>query len=167
MMPISLYNYTSCNSTWTCLIIRFGMYNFQVPVYSDICMSATKMYISILRRLSLVFSFLGGIQPLNKRGRPKVFSFINLVSVHVYLVSTHYKVILKYRRKKISRVLSTDHGRTINPFFIEIPNFWAWVGNSGGISGRFRLSTLSMFSSNQSLFLQKTKPLYPNPQYLF
>ena len=28
------------------------------------------------------------------------------------------------------------------------------------------LSPLSMFSINQSLVLQKTKPLYPNPKYL-
>ena len=28
-------------------------------------------------------------------------------------------------------------------------------------------SLLSMFSINQLLFLQKTKPLYPNPEYLF
>jgi hypothetical protein len=26
---------------------------------------------------------------------------------------------------------------------------------------------LSMFSINQPVFLQKTKPLYPNPKYLF
>jgi hypothetical protein len=29
------------------------------------------------------------------------------------------------------------------------------------------VSPLSMFSINQPLFLQKTKPLYPNPKYLF
>jgi hypothetical protein len=28
-------------------------------------------------------------------------------------------------------------------------------------------SSLSMFSINQPLFLQKTKPLYPNPKYIF
>ena len=42
-----------------------------------------------------------------------------------------------------------------------------------GIFGRFisahfgTVSPLSMFSINQSLILQKTKPLYPNPKYLF
>ena len=48
-------------------------------------------------------------------------------------------------------------------------NFWAiW-----GILGRFvsthfgTVSPLSMFSINQPLFQQKTKPLYPNPKYLF
>ena len=47
--------------------------------------------------------------------------------------------------------------------------FWAiW-----GIFGRFisthfgTMSPLSMFSINRSLFLQKVKPLYPNPEYLF
>jgi hypothetical protein len=29
------------------------------------------------------------------------------------------------------------------------------------------VSPLSMFSINQPLFLQKTKPLYQNPKYLF
>jgi hypothetical protein len=29
------------------------------------------------------------------------------------------------------------------------------------------VSPLSMFSINQPFFLQKTKPLYPHPKYLF
>ena len=39
-----------------------------------------------------------------------------------------------------------------------------------GILGRFistHFGTLTMFSINQPLILQKTKPLYPNPKYLF
>jgi hypothetical protein len=68
----------------------------------------------------------------------------------------------------------------MKPFFIEIPNFWAWADNLAdkfwdicGILGRFisthfgTVSPLSMFFINQPLFLQKTKPLYPNPKYLF
>jgi hypothetical protein len=61
------------------------------------------------------------------------------------------------------------HGlRTPNEaFFIETPNFWAWAGNLGryilGHLGYF-LANLSapilvLFSINQPLCLQKTKPL--------
>ena len=52
-----------------------------------------------------------------------------------------------------------------------------WAENLGGIWGIFGQfistyfgtvrSPLSLFSMNQPLFLQKTKPLYPNPNYLF
>ena len=68
----------------------------------------------------------------------------------------------------------------MKPFFIKIPNFWAWANNLGGqilwllgrlgyfrmiISAHFgTVGSLSMFSINQPLFPQKTKPLYPNPQ---
>ena len=66
-------------------------------------------------------------------------------------------------------------------FFIEIQNFWAWAdklaGKFLGIWGIFdqtisthfgTVSPLFMLSINQPLFLQKkTKPLYPNPKYLF
>ena len=61
------------------------------------------------------------------------------------------------------------------PFFIEIPNLWAWVDNFWadtfwgiwGIFGQFisthfgTVSPFSMFFINQPLFLKKTKPLYP------
>ena len=66
----------------------------------------------------------------------------------------------------------TDYGCPMEPFFIK--NFWAntfW--GIWDIFGRFistyfgTVSSLSMFSINQPLFLQKTKPLYPNPKYLF
>ena len=52
-------------------------------------------------------------------------------------------------------------------FFIEILNFWAWADNLGrhilGHLGYFRpIGTVSpLFTINPSLFLQKTKPLYP------
>jgi hypothetical protein len=46
----------------------------------------------------------------------------------------------------------------MKPYFIEITNFWAWADKFGGIC--------IGFSINQPLFLQKTKPLYPNPKYL-
>ena len=58
-------------------------------------------------------------------------------------------------------------------FFIKIPNFWAWADKFWGIFEQFistqfgTVSPLSMFSINQPLFLQKTKPLYPNPKCLF
>ena len=59
-------------------------------------------------------------------------------------------------------------------------HFWLgqaiWADKFGGIwgiLGKFisthfgTVSPLSMSSINQSLFLQKTKPLYPNLKYLF
>jgi hypothetical protein len=65
-------------------------------------------------------------------------------------------------------------------FFRKSQNFglgqtlWAKkFGGIWGIFGRFisthfvTVSPLSMFSIYQPLFLQKTKPLYPNPKYLF
>ena len=48
-----------------------------------------------------------------------------------------------------------------------------WADKFWGIFEQFistqfgTVSPLSMFSINQPLFLQKTKPLYPNPKYLF
>jgi hypothetical protein len=47
--------------------------------------------------------------------------------------------------------------------------FWGIWGIFGQfISTHFgTVSPLSMFSINQSLFLQKTKPLHPHPKYLF
>ena len=70
-------------------------------------------------------------------------------------------------------ITSTDYGRAMKPFFIKIPNFWAWADKFWGIWGIFgrfistqfgTVSSLSMFSIDQPLFLQKTKPLYPNPK---
>ena len=65
----------------------------------------------------------------------------------------------------------------MTPFFIEIPNFGLgqtiWVDKFWGIWGIFgrfisthfgKVSPFSMFSINQPLFLQKTKPLYPTTQ---
>jgi hypothetical protein len=71
---------------------------------------------------------------------------------------------------------STDYGRPMEPFFIEITNFWAWADTFWviwGIFGQFisthfgTVSPLSRFFINQSLFLQKAKPLYSNPKYVF
>ena len=71
---------------------------------------------------------------------------------------------------------TTDYRRPLKLFFIEIQNFWAWAGKFWGIWGIFSqtisthfgtASPLSMFSIIQPLFLQKTKPLYPHPKYLF
>ena len=64
--------------------------------------------------------------------------------------------------------VTTDYGRQGKPFFGKISNFWAWADKFWGIWGIFgrfvsthfgTLSSLSMFSINQPLFLQKTKPL--------
>jgi hypothetical protein len=55
----------------------------------------------------------------------------------------------------------TDHGRPMKPFFIKIPNFWAWANtfwSIWGIFGQFistHFGTVNMFSINQPLFLQK------------
>ena len=70
-------------------------------------------------------------------------------------------------------VKSTDYGRPMNPSFIEIPgrqigqiNFGAFGVFSAKLSSPilvlWSVRPLSMFSSNQPLFLQKTKPLYPH-----
>ena len=53
--------------------------------------------------------------------------------------------------------------------------FWAWADNFGiwGVFERFisthfgTVSPFSMFSINQPLFLQKTKPLHTNPRFEF
>jgi hypothetical protein len=64
----------------------------------------------------------------------------------------------------------------MKPFFIEIQNFMAWADKLWGIWGIFsqtisthfcKVSLLPMFSIIQPLFLQKTKPFYPHPKYLF
>ena len=61
-------------------------------------------------------------------------------------------------------------------FSLKSQNFWAWVDTFWviwGIFGQFisthygTVSPLSMFFINQPLILQKTKPLYPNPKYVF
>ena len=72
---------------------------------------------------------------------------------------------------------TTDYGRPIlmksQTFGLGQTNwadkFWDIWGIFGQtISTHFgTVSPLSMFSINQPLFLQKTKPLYPNPKYSF
>ena len=78
----------------------------------------------------------------------------------------------------------TMDARPMKPFFIEIQNFLG-LGRQIGLinSGAFgvflaelsasilvqctAVSPLPMFSIISPLFLQKTKPLYPHPKYLF
>ena len=71
-----------------------------------------------------------------------------------------------------------DYGRPIKPFFIEMQNFWASADKFWDIWGIFcqtistnfashTVSPLFMFAINKPLFLQKTKPLYPNPKYIW
>jgi hypothetical protein len=66
----------------------------------------------------------------------------------------------------------------MKPFFIEIQNFWAWADKLGryilGHLGYFWPNyqhpfwySESMLSIYQSFFLQKARPLYPHPKYLF
>jgi hypothetical protein len=68
---------------------------------------------------------------------------------------------------------STDYERQMKHFFIKIPNFWAWADKFWGIFGQSinthfgTVNSFPMFSIDQPLFLQKTKPLYPNHKYLF
>jgi hypothetical protein len=71
---------------------------------------------------------------------------------------------------------NTDYGHLARESFsLKNSNFWAWADKFGGkfwgiwgIFGRFistyfgTVSLLSTFSINQPLFVQKTKPLYPN-----
>ena len=74
---------------------------------------------------------------------------------------------------------------TQRELFSKISNFWAWADILGwnflrhlgyfrpdyqhenGCTHFCTVSSLSMFSIIQPLFLQKTKPLYPTPKYLF
>jgi hypothetical protein len=73
----------------------------------------------------------------------------------------------------------TDYGRPML-FSLKFRTFWLgqtnWEDEFLGIWGTFdqiisthfgTMSPLSMFSIIQPLFLQKTKPLYPHPKYLF
>ena len=69
---------------------------------------------------------------------------------------------------------TTDYGRPMKPFFIEMENFLAWTDILGrqilGHLGYFRLnyfgtvSPLSIFSIIQPLYLQNTKPLISTSQ---
>jgi hypothetical protein len=74
---------------------------------------------------------------------------------------------------------STDYGRPMKPFSLKSKTFGLghksgiYFLGIGGIFAQFisahfgTVSPLSMFSIIQSLFLQKTLPLYPHPKYLF
>jgi hypothetical protein len=80
------------------------------------------------------------------------------------------KELFQIRYFSSAFVTCTDYGRPMKPFFIKIPNFGlgqiSWADRFWGIFGRFisthfgTVSPLSMFSINQPLFLQKTKPFY-------
>ena len=74
--------------------------------------------------------------------------------------------------------IETSHGlRTPNEaFFIEIQNVWVCADKLWGIWGIFgqtisthfgKVSPLSISSIIQPLFLQKNKPFYPHPKYLW
>ena len=104
-----------------------------------------------------------------------VFTFLFIARRLINISSAQYSIEFHSMRR-------IPHGqRTLNePFFIEIQNFLAladkladkFLGILGicgpTISTHFcTVSPLSMFSIIQPVFLQKTKPLYPNPKYLF
>ena len=93
--------------------------------------------------------------------------------VHDYLHIATYSTFRDIRVRKYSRYMSmiwdTDYGRPMMPFFSlksqifglgqtnRADTFWGIFGRA--ISTHFdTVSPLSMFSINQSLFLQKTKP---------
>ena len=63
----------------------------------------------------------------------------------------------------------TEYGRLMKPFLTISQTFGQIDRMNFGVFGVFSadLSAPILFSINQPLFLQKTKPLYPNPKYLF
>ena len=82
-----------------------------------------------------------------------------------------------YIKERMSIPMSTDYGRQWS-FFDWNPKHWQtnwadkfwsiWDIFSQFISTHFgTVSPLSMFFINQPLFLQTSKPLIPNPKYLF
>ena len=92
---------------------------------------------------------------------------------HRFLCSASYPVTETMTANK-------DYGRTMKHFSLksrifglgqtnQADKFWGiWGIFCQTISTHFgRVSPLSMFSIIQPLFLQKTKPLYPHPKYLF
>ena len=105
--------------------------------------------------------------------------------VHDYLHIATYSTFRDIRVRKYSRYMSMiwdmDYGRPMMRFFHwnhqilglgktnradKFWNIWGIFGQT--ISTHFdTVSPLSMFSINQPLFLQKTKPLYPYPKYSF
>ena len=77
---------------------------------------------------------------------------------------------------KLSFVPTTDYGHPKKVFIQKSQTFGFgqtnWAENFWGIWGTIStyfgtVGSLSMFSINQPLFLQKTKPLYQYPKYLF
>ena len=74
--------------------------------------------------------------------------------------------------EKIAKLKTIRLRTPMKPFFIEILNFLAWADNKISL-GAFEVfsanlsaptvSPLSIFFNNQPLFVQKAKPLQPNP----
>ena len=97
-----------------------------------------------------------------------------MIMAKINFVLAHLKICTQYSIGNMEK--ATEYGRPMKPFFIKVPNFWAWADTFWGVWGVFKwfisthfgtVSPLSMVSINQPLFLQKTKPLYLNPKYLF
>ena len=95
-------------------------------------------------------------------------------------VQSSWMVLWSKKYADVSLLPSTDWGRPMKQFFIKIKNFWAWADKvSKLILGHlvyfwpkyqhpfWYSESLVMFFIIQPLFLQKTKPLYPHPKYLF
>ena len=109
-----------------------------------------------------------------QKGNGKVYVKLS----KVYLLNIGYWKLYRQLSKEtgtpiasLPHVDGSAHGlRTPNQaFFIEIQNFWAWADKFWGIWGIFGQTISTHFGTVtiQPLFLQKTKPLYPNPKYLF
>ena len=120
--------------------------------------------------------------PIVQHSQKKIVkdTLVNCITEQVkwsFLLFLTVIVLQSYMCMQIVLLYGTDYGRTMNPFFIEIPNFWAWANNLGRyILGHFWyfrpilvlwVPWIVHVFYNQSLYLQKTKPLYPHPKYLF
>ena len=114
---------------------------------------------------------------------PEIFAFIRVCiirppQISVNRISCH----VSFRPSffwLFSMLVCTDYGRPMKPFFIEIPNVWAWADKLWGIWGIFgqtisthfgTVTLLSKFSIIQPLFeflQKKPQPLYLYSKYLF
>ena len=109
---------------------------------------------------------------------------LNLVLHFSKTFGSKLKIFSSTMRSKLCQLICTvrnvtDHGQPERAFFQKSwtfglgQTFWAeFFWGIWGIFGRTisthfgTVSSLSMFSIIQPLFLQKTKPLYPTPKYL-
>ena len=97
-----------------------------------------------------------------------------------YKVTCNFKTNVDHR--SLTTYLFTDYGRPMQRSFFSLKSRTFgleqtnWADKFRDILGIFSqtisthfgtVSPLSMFSIIQPLFLQKTKPLYPNPKYVF